>query len=239
MSALSGGAVGGDPVPDHVFRALLADGEGLPTSDGDVTATLNTTSGTAEPVWDETGPFGEAPRFDHSGAANTAAYQFDVPDMTGFSAWTVAKWMKADTATLSRWPSTVTNQSSTALRIVGAYPYDNTGGVWVAQYSGGWDSENHSAATPSFRGSWHHFACSYSEASQAFTLYYDGADVTEASPSGVSRASGDISASTFNRILIPGRWDGGEGIVGSVQDYRLYDRVLTAQEVSDIYDLGA
>lgn len=229
----------GSGVSGPVFRALLNEGSGAPTSDAGDTATVDTTAGANTPGWTETGPFGAAPRFDHSGAADTGAWRFDLSTaITGLAEWTVAVWARYEDVATSRWIGVLRNAAN--VRIAGPYPYDSNDGIWLGQNNGGWDSEFHDLGSDNYRDDWHHWVVAFSESTQLFTVWLDGELVSDTSTIGsATRNSASTAAVEFDTVYIGADSVGGDGLVGSVQDYRVYDRILTDSEVSGIHAVGA
>jgi len=72
---------------------------------------------------------------------------------------------------------------------------------------------------------WHHAAVSYDPDTTTMTLYIDGEPVAE-NTSLAQRTIGDALAFGYN---------GGSGLIGRAQDLRVYNRVLSPNEIKEIY----
>jgi len=83
---------------------------------------------------------------------------------------------------------------------------------------------------------WHHFAATYDDTNNDIVLYIDGVARSETVLSGAPETA---SILTNNRDLSigadsSGNWD----FNGSIDDVRVYDRVLSPAEIKRMYDLG-
>lgn len=103
---------------------------------------------------------------------------------------------------------------------------------------------------PMFDGNWHHIAYVYDQTTSKMTYYFDGAVVTGMTPTqtdvknnGAPRGAVDFSKST---MWIIGGWNKHAGTAGPTDDwvksfagtldqFRLYSKALTASEVSALY----
>ncbi len=103
---------------------------------------------------------------------------------------------------------------------------------------------------PLFDGSWHHIVYSYDQATSKMTYYFDGALVTgmtatqtDVKKSGAPRGAVDL---TSGKKLILGGWNkhgGADGPTddwiktysGALDQFRLYNKALTAAEVQALF----
>ncbi len=82
-------------------------------------------------------------------------------------------------------------------------------------------------------GEWHHVGCSFSTTTKAFTMYVDGASTTSK------------NASTFDKFPDNATWftiggrKGGNFAQGTYDDFRVYNRSLSQDEVKRLYQQGA
>jgi hypothetical protein len=78
-------------------------------------------------------------------------------------------------------------------------------------------------------GQWHHWACTFDAATRARKLYRDGVLVA----SDTSKAVPQTGTGTFYLGASP--WNAGEGYFdGAIDDWRIYNRPLTAAEVQSL-----
>lgn len=90
----------------------------------------------------------------------------------------------------------------------------------------------HSVASPTgyTAGIWHHVVLTY--AAGTTKIYVDGALPSQSSTSGFGKGTAD------NVLWVGARSDSLGFVTGSIDDVRLYNRALTAQEILDLYNLG-
>lgn len=104
---------------------------------------------------------------------------------------------------------------------------------------------------PMFDGNWHHWAMVYDETDSKMKYYFDGALVTGAPASatdvknsGAPRGKLDLSKSTVlsiggwgKHVGVPGPTDDWVGsYTGQMDQFRLYNKVLTATEIAELYN---
>ena len=103
--------------------------------------------------------------------------------------------------------------------------YDGGGGEW---------------ATPdnSIRaGEWMHIAVTHDRTGlNAAAMYVNGASVT---PTVVSSPSGSANSDASVSLSVGGRTNGNNTWDGKIDDARIYNRILSASEISRLYGLGA
>ncbi|MEO6537639.1 MAG: LamG domain-containing protein [Ferruginibacter sp.] len=100
---------------------------------------------------------------------------------------------------------------------------------------------------PLFDGNWHHLAFTYDEASSTVKVYFDGAEVpTPASAAGNFAGLGKLNLKNASNLVVGG-WNKHAGLsgpkdswisafTGKMDQFRLYGKVLTASEVSALYN---
>lgn len=102
---------------------------------------------------------------------------------------------------------------------------------------------------PLLDGNWHHFATAYDEATSKMTWYFDGAVVpAPASATNVTKNSaprGAVDFSTINNLIVGG-WNKHAGLPGVTDDwvksftgamdqFRLYNKALSASEIQALF----
>ncbi len=110
--------------------------------------------------------------------------------------------------------------------------------------------DSHKFPRPIMDGSWHHFAVAYDEVSSKLSWYFDGALVpdapasaTDVKNSGNPRGALDFSPS---KKFVIGGWNKQAGLTGPTDDWvngfsgsldqvRLYNTALTADEINSLY----
>jgi hypothetical protein len=81
-------------------------------------------------------------------------------------------------------------------------------------------------------GNWHHFGCVFNKGANVLTLYVDGVSSGTVSTSGFTAF--DEGGAPF---YLGGRSYGSNGVGGSIDEMRIYDRTVSSDEVSQIYRL--
>lgn len=104
---------------------------------------------------------------------------------------------------------------------------------------------------PLFDGNWHHFAISYDETTSRLTYYVDGSAVTEApeaatlvkkdgNPRGkldLSKSDNLVIGGANKNASLPGPTDGWlNSFLGDMDQFRLYNKGLSAAEVKHLFD---
>lgn len=104
---------------------------------------------------------------------------------------------------------------------------------------------NQSFTKPLFNGQWHHLAFTYDEVSSILKIYFDGVEVPTPGTSG-NFGIGKLNLKTATNLVVGG-WnkhagltgptDGWiNGFTGKMDQFRLYNKVLTASEVLALYN---
>ncbi len=139
----------------------------------------------------------------------------------GTANWTGSVWIKT---TSSAGQYIMTNQSggpvTNALRVV-------SGVINYFHYDGTWQTESGTTAVND--GNWHHLAW-VNSSNQTMDMYVDG--VLDAN---------DVTSDTTNNgplNRIGEFWGSGQGVIGSLDELRIYSRTLTAAEVRQLYLMG-
>jgi hypothetical protein len=137
---------------------------------------------------------------------------------------------------LSCWaklPATVLNYAN--LAVLSSSGSWNNGFGLTADASGNllffinsWTANKAAVAHSPYRGAWHHFAGTYDQSN--IRLYVDGAQVASAAyTTAMSVPASPISVGNFT---------GGNPINGPLQLFKLWNRALTASEVSAVFAAG-
>lgn len=150
----------------------------------------------------------------------------------GQTAYTISLWFQLADATTAAQPLVFTSNRTPGLGIMyndaptvpDALNWavgDGVGPGWIASYE-------HGDKTDYVSGSWYQMA--FTKNDDQFTLYVDGLlESTLTVPNSFSFASG----------LDFGFLDGAQYLDGSLDDIRIYDRALSADEVAELHNLEA
>ena len=77
---------------------------------------------------------------------------------------------------------------------------------------------------------WHHYVFTYNKSDNARVIYIDGSSDTTNTEGG-----GSLSVSSATHLKLGTNFNDNDDLNGSMYDFRIYNRVLTSQEVSDIH----
>lgn len=138
--------------------------------------------------------------------------------------FTISLWVKAD-------PSTSSNAKTALLQLSGAgrtLLYERSDGELVTYIAGA----DLSLGTDPSRGDWEHlvFVKSGAGADGAVALYVDGEQT------GRAALSGSVPAGTFDLIVGSHKNPNDMGhLVGNVDELRIYDEALTAEQVAELH----
>ena len=133
-------------------------------------------------------------------------------------------WFYADSLTFNDWPSLFGKSSNGEWDDGwGAFFYDGAAGFYVNRWQDNIAYKDFTAT-----GSWHHFAGTYD--GSTVKIYIDGVKGTDDNYSGAIVDAGDFTIGEIGNWA-SGRWH------GKIDDVRVYDRTLTAEEVSQIIGL--
>lgn len=113
--------------------------------------------------------------------------------------------------------------------------YADVGGTKELTVSAG--DKNLQYFTTLSTGTWYHVACTYTSGTKAIVLYLNGSQVA----SGTATTAANLTYDTNGAV--EALCDGQAGPVGTtngrIDDFRIYEAVLTAAEVTELYNGGA
>lgn len=211
-----------EPVPGWYFRAILNKGEGLPAG--------SSTPGGTPPTWESGGPFGDAILFDDDGDRIIFTGLDDFVTAEGGS---IALWFRHSTNNTSNWWVELTDPGNGRFTI---YPYSGEF-VWFGINDGGWHTFRYSPIIPDTDFTWHHLVGTWEDGTPTVAIYLDGELLSEIVDN--AEGGGNDLPTGMNKVTIGGNDREPQGYNGAIQDVRVYERVLTASEVSSIYRLGS
>lgn len=165
----------------------------------------------------------------------------DIPSLNGKPAVTIMAWIKLDDSTATR---------SVSEQAIGPPPGTSgtsrmffnvtAGGVGTAGFQlgirpadGGGSTTLNSSGSPITDGQWHHIAAVGDIGGDAMALYIDGVLNNSSAPA--------FTPTTFpatngkNGTVGANDTGGGQFFNGVIDDYRMYDRALSADEIATIY----
>jgi hypothetical protein len=208
--------------------------EGTGTSAADSTGNGNTGTLTNSPTW-QTGQYGNAVNFDGSNDYVSvpdpgAGSVFDFANGTSITvaAWVNLTSLPQDAIVLSKGATGGADNANYQMEIATnnhLYLSFTSGGVWQTAQS---------TATVPVSG-WHHYVVSQTFGSASLQMYIDGAVIAS--------DSGDTSAPDVTNVAL---WFGADNeatagatdneLNGKIDEARVYNRVLSAAEVSRLYN---
>jgi hypothetical protein len=151
----------------------------------------------------------------------------------------VSVWFKTTTAVAANMVSKFTSAGGTGW----TFNVTNGGGGYITFYTNESGSSWHSrgGAFPSFAdGNWHHAVATLSGgANGTIKIYGDGVDITATCPEACDDSGTPPSTYTTTHDIWIGLLDNGTPWDGSLDDVRIYNRVLSASEVQQLYKLGS
>lgn len=211
----------GEKVADYVHDSSSYDNDGEPNGGLSVT---------------KDGAVGRAFQFDGSDD------YINVPDDSSLDIQeelTISFWFKLDGSSEdNQYPRAVSKgQSSTTNGAYSVFIEDGSGdptriGLRFIDSSGTkHDIDTGNTLTDYNDGNWHHVAATYSNSSDVGRLWFDGAEkVTES-------ISGDVSVRMTEDDLHVGDGNGERHLNGNLDEVRVYNRALSAEDVQDLYDM--
>lgn len=142
-----------------------------------------------------------------------------LPNING--AMTISAWVKQDNTTGYQDIVAITN--GTTGNQFRMFP---GGYLQASQWSTAVTSVGTTTQTPA--GSWHHVVFTYTGSGTGWTIYMDG---------NILPLNGGITAPQTGAptALYIGTWGSGEWFLGSIDDVRVYNRVINANEVGALY----
>ncbi len=207
--------------------------ENTGTSAADSSTNANTGTLAGSPAWGA-GQIGSAVDFDGSndGMSVTSPTALNIIPSAGDTV-SIAFWYNssvANGATATLYSRTNGGCEMLGLNIVGGVSTDSLRFYYRDTSCAGID--NYTGASGVSKNIWHHVVSTYNPTSGVLIVYLDGVQVTTTTNS----ASSSISyANTF----YVGRNSGGQYYDGLVDEFRVYERILSADEVAQLYRLSA
>jgi hypothetical protein len=184
------------------------------------------------------GRIGQGLKFDGS---NDYIESVDIGEIDSATALTVCAWVQPnqnshDGGIVYKGPSASITDGVLLFQDVVGVGGNNLYSFFIAE-SGGTDTVRvESAANSAVVNKWAHLCGTYLEGSASgLRLYLDGSEV---SGSPVSTASISGIDATTNKLWIGDRDGSGNNFSGKIDDVRIYNRVLSASEVTHLYNLG-
>ena len=201
--------------------------EGSGTTANDSSGNNNTGTLTNGPTW-TTGKIGQALSFDgvndYVDAGNSTTHEF------GTNSFSVSAWA---------YPDVIAPDFSVERFIVSRVTATEDNGWWLHAVAGGirgvarQDANAAAVLFPASAGQWYHAVLVVDRAVNQIYLYVDGILRGSASIAGF----GDVDAEERNLLIGAERTD-IRFFDGSIDEVRVYNRALSPQEVTDLYNLG-
>lgn len=85
-------------------------------------------------------------------------------------------------------------------------------------------------------GGWHHVVVTWDDTTNRLQLYVDGSLVTNVFTD--TAGVGNVEDDTTNDLVVMNAPAGGQGLRGSVDDLKIYNRKLTAAQITERYECG-
>ena len=195
-------------------------------------------SGGTAPAWTASGWTGSALSFDNTDDVATAN-TYDAIDLT--SQLTLSAWVNlnstAGTHDVFGKVITGTNfQYRMAVRNGNNLTFEFCDGVLAACNSGtNWNAQTTTGANIQ-AGQWYHLVATYDDAADNIVLYINGQPYADSVLNGAPETTPLVSSPNAN-ILMGLSW-AGEDTDGIIDDARIYNRALTADEVKQLYLFG-
>ena len=177
------------------------------------------------------GKIGQAFRFD---GVNDVISVTDIPTLNfgASDSFSVSFWLKPNVLA-----GVGTFVAKIAISLADGWRFHNNSGNTVRFFvreTGGDDTNTYVSATMT-AGKWTHVVGVVNRSNNTVYLYFDGVSVgTPANISGV----GDLSTTGTNLHIGSYRVASGDYANGSLDDVRIYNRVLSAGEVQKLYQMG-
>jgi len=148
-------------------------------------------------------------------------------DLAESATFTVSFWVKAVSTAPNKMAIAIRNAQSNGT-LFAIYPADNNGGRGARVY---WNSTSIITESGVERsGSWHHYLF-VSRSTTNHELYVDGQSV------GTSATSKSLP-NPLSNITIGAWYPTSQHFNGSLDEVRIYNRALSANEVTQLYNLG-
>ena len=147
---------------------------------------------------------------------SVSLWLYPTAESSAYAALPVAKWGSGGTDTANYTLYYFGNYG-------GLYPYQTQITSWLANAGGVWSNISNYFKMP--LNTWHHIVLSYNSV-KGGQLYVNGV------ASGGPVASGELKTNTGDLII-------GNGFPGLIDDVRIYNRLLTDQDVLGLYSAGS
>jgi uncharacterized repeat protein (TIGR02543 family) len=224
-----------DPLPDLIFNLDFGATEGNTTA-AKGTATLR---GAIEY---EDGVKGKAAKFTARNAANYLEASDDTGDslLAGLPEFSVAFWLKQADGSPNWWFYAAPNANAQAYprEYYVSISYGNNNKLETSRWLNGRNNGTGNGATSAdnsiTEGTWQHVVVVHGLSSAQ--IYIDGQlSGTPLTDSGIKSITGILQVSPIT-LIGRANWGSGEGSVGSIDEYKIYSKPLTAQEAADLYN---
>jgi len=142
-------------------------------------------------------------------------------------AFTVMAWAKSNTATWNNHGFIVSSRSANGFIL---HPNSGTNDVRLIIYSSTSTQTSLSNFTPVDIQIWHHYAASYDADTLAWAEYLDGV-IKASGTTSITRTASTATVNLGKDHNVPGRYFDGQ-----IDDARIYNKALTAAEITLIYE---
>ncbi|WP_114791962.1 LamG domain-containing protein [Niabella yanshanensis] len=194
----------------------------------------------------------------YKGADGVAVRYLDANDMKSATSFTVAFWMKQSVAEAAGRTQFVFSfvdetyswaKSAMFMMVEHATATDATVKVTIMDQWLEFAGDN-KLKKPMFDGNWHHWAMTYDQATSKLSYYFDGVNVsapaaaTDVKKSGAPRGALDFSKASSLVIGGYNRQGGApaasddwmKSFAGSIDQFRMYNKVLTIAEIKELFE---
>lgn len=174
------------------------------------------------------------------------------PSANGFSSatsFTVAFWIKRPVNNRTEFLFSLKDDSiegsNSSLFMMAEHASDTSATVKVG-VMGQWLEfpDANKLKRPLFDGKWHHWVITYDESSSKLGYYFDGSIVANA-PESATKVANKVDFSKSTNLVIGG-WNKHAGLsgtdddwvgnfTGNIDQFRMYNKVLTAQEILSLF----
>lgn len=178
------------------------------------------------------GRVGRSYKFD-----GNASRKITVPDSAALAltqSMTFEGWLKFDAYNTSANNNLIARKDDNALSTAYNLVINNAGklGFWVAPTNGTPAAQGVEAPQALVAGRFYHFAVTVDDATDKYTIYINGAQVSQLTT--MARPFGSLNLNSNPRIEI-----GGSNYNGILDELGVYNRALSASEVAAIYTAGS
>ncbi len=190
------------------------------------------------------------------GADNAAVLYLNTNDFKNATSFTIAFWMKREVNNRTEFLFSLKDEtygwikSSITMLMEHSTETDATVKLVLMDQWLEFANEN-KLKRPLFDGNWHHFAMAYDETTSRMTYYVDGLPVSEApdaatlvkkdgNPRGkldLSKSDNLVIGGANKNASLPGPTDSWlNSYLGDLDQFRMYNKALTAAEVKSLFD---